>query len=213
MNNMKRRIFMSVFGVVVLGMSVSFFKLAAFGVDPYQTVLSGLDQLTPIPYGTLSLLLNVVLLTFSLIFNRKNIGIATFINLFFLGYITQYTMQFIQIFIPEPGIITRIIFMIIGIPMLCVSSAFYFTADLGVSTYDSIALTIANKWHIWKFKYVRICTDLCCVIIGITTFLMGHGKISQIPTFVGVGTIITAFFMGPLIEFFNEKIARPFLNR
>ena len=35
------------------------------------------------------------------------------------------------------------------------------------------------------------------------------------PTFgryVGVGTIITAFFMGPLIEFFNVKVARPMLN-
>ena len=29
----------------------------------------------------------------------------------------------------------------------------------------------------------------------------------------GVGTIITAFFMGPLIEFFNVKVARPFLAK
>jgi uncharacterized membrane protein YczE len=29
---------------------------------------------------------------------------------------------------------------------------------------------------------------------------------------VGIGTIITAFFMGPLIEFFNVRIARPLLN-
>ena len=28
----------------------------------------------------------------------------------------------------------------------------------------------------------------------------------------GPGTIITAFFMGPLIEFFNVQVARPFLN-
>ena len=30
--------------------------------------------------------------------------------------------------------------------------------------------------------------------------------------FLGVGTIITAFFMGPLIEFFNVHVARPFLD-
>jgi uncharacterized membrane protein YczE len=28
---------------------------------------------------------------------------------------------------------------------------------------------------------------------------------------INIGTIITAFFMGPLIAFFNEKLARPFL--
>ena len=36
--------------------------------------------------------------------------------------------------------------------------------------------------------------------------------LAQITGQVGVGTIITAFFMGPLIEFFNRKVARPFLN-
>jgi uncharacterized membrane protein YczE len=35
----------------------------------------------------------------------------------------------------------------------------------------------------------------------------------DIPTFAGIGTIITAFFMGSLIEFFNEKVARPILNK
>ena len=50
-------------------------------------------------------------------------------------------------------------------------------------------------------------------IIGIGLFLMAGGQIRQIPTIVGVGTIITAFFMGPLIEFFNVHITRPFLAK
>ena len=28
---------------------------------------------------------------------------------------------------------------------------------------------------------------------------------------VGIGTVVTAFFMGPLIDLFNRKVARPFL--
>lgn len=28
---------------------------------------------------------------------------------------------------------------------------------------------------------------------------------------VGAGTLVTAFFMGPLIEFFNRTVARSFL--
>ena len=39
------------------------------------------------------------------------------------------------------------------------------------------------------------------------------GDWSGVPTFAGIGTIITAFFMGPLIEFFCEKIARPMLGK
>ena len=40
---------------------------------------------------------------------------------------------------------------------------------------------------------------------------LAGGSIAAVPTIAGVGTIITAFFMGPLIEFFNVKVARPFL--
>lgn len=96
--------------------------------------------------------------------------------------------------------------------MICFGSAFYMTADLGVSTYDAIAIVMANKWKLGKFKYIRVCTDLVCVVLGIVLFLLGGGSAKNILTFVGVGTIITAFFMGPLIEFFNEKVTRPLVR-
>ena len=87
------------------------------------------------------------------------------------------------------------------------------TADLGVSTYDAVAIIMADTWHLGKFKYLRITTDIVCVLLGVALFLASSGIWKDIPTFAGVGTIITAFFMGPLIEFFNEKVARPILNK
>ena len=207
------RIFMSLCGVVVCAIAVGFFKMAALGVDPFQSLMSGLDQLIPIPFGTLYVIVNVVLLGFSLCFNRHNIGIATFINLFLLGYITQFTLELLQGWIPEPGLALRVVFLLIGIVVICIGSALYMTADLGVSTYDSVAITMANKWKWGKFQYIRIATDLVCVVLGITVFLIGGGSFSQVPEIVGIGTIVTAFFMGPLIEFFNVRLARPMLAR
>ena len=49
--------------------------------------------------------------------------------------------------------------------------------------------------------------------LGVSLFLMAGGTAGQIPTIAGVGTIITAFFMGPLIELFNVHIARPLLQK
>ena len=43
---------------------------------------------------------------------------------------------------------------------------------------------------------MRITTDLICVALG---FIMG--------CMPGVGTILTALCMGPLVSFFNEKLA------
>jgi uncharacterized membrane protein YczE len=210
---MAKRIGMSLVGVIICAISVGIFKIAAIGVDPFQSFMAGLDALVPTSFGTLYVIANAVLLLFALIFDRHYIGIATFINLFLLGYITQFTYQFLQTVIVDPSIVVRVICLVVGVVIICFGSAFYMTADLGVSTYDAVALIIVNTWKKGKFQYVRIITDLVCVGLGTVLFLMAGGAVAQIPTIVGVGTIITAFFMGPLIEFFNVHIARPFLSR
>ena len=207
----KKRIGMSLLGVIICAISVGIFKEAALGVDPFQSLMAGLDSFIPISFGTLYVITNAILLLFSLIFDRHYIGIATFINLFLLGYITEYSYKFIHQLIPDPSMAVRIICLIIGVVIICFGSSFYMTADLGVSTYDAIALIITSTWKKGKFKYVRIITDLCCIILGVILFILAGNKVADIPTIAGVGTIITAFFMGPLIEFFNEKIARPML--
>lgn len=207
-----RRILMSLGGVIICAVSVGVFKLAALGVDPFQSLMAGLDALIPIDFGTLYMIVNAVLLIFSLIVDRHNIGLATFINLFLLGYITQFSYDLFQRLIPDPSMVVRVLCLAVGILVLCIGSALYMTADLGVSTYDAVAIVLSSKWKLGKFKYVRICTDLICVALGCALFVLAGNEIGKIPTIAGVGTIVTAFFMGPLIDFFNRKIARPLLS-
>lgn len=207
-----RRILMSLCGVIICAVSVGIFKIAALGVDPFQSLMSGLDKLIPISFGTLYVIVNLLLLTFSLVVDRHNIGIATFINLFLLGYITEFTYEFLQTVIVNPSMPVRLLCLLVGIVIICFGSALYMTADLGVSTYDAVAIVLSGKWKLAKFQYCRIGTDLVCVVTGVVLFLFAGGTFGQIPTIAGIGTIITAFFMGPLIELFNVKIARPMLK-
>ena len=71
---------------------------------------------------------------------------------------------------------------------------------------------------IWPLSLPGVISGITMVFVpSLTTFVisdvLGGGKISAIPTIAGIGTIITAFFMGPLIEFFNIHITRPFLAK
>ena len=208
-----RRIFMSLAGVLICAVSVGVFKIAALGVDPFQSLMSGLDNWIPIPFGTLYVLVNLALLTFSLLADRRNIGIATFINLFLLGYITQFTYETLQLWLPSPSLPIRILCLLIGIVVICFGSALYMTANLGVSTYDAVAIVLSGKWKLGQFQYVRICCDLVCVALGVGIFLLSGGTLAQVPAIAGIGTVITAFFMGPLIQFFNDHIAIPLLHK
>ena len=210
-DHMVKRILMSIFGVLICGVAVGFFKRAMFGVDPFQSLMSGLDSIIPIDFGTLYVIVNVVMLLFSLIFDRHYIGLATFINLFLIGYVAEFSLKMLEKFFPSLGIPGRSVCLAIGILIICVASSFYMTADIGVSTYDAVALIIANTWRIGKFKYVRIITDVICVILGVILYFLSGASVSGIGAVIGAGTVITAFFMGPLLDFFARKLARPFL--
>ena len=78
---------MSLIGVFITALSIGTFKFAAFGVDPFQSLMAGIDSLFPLSFGTLYVIVNTLLLLFALIFDRHYIGIATMINLFLLSYL------------------------------------------------------------------------------------------------------------------------------
>ena len=206
-----KRIFMSLTGVIITAISVGAFKFAALGVDPFQTFMTGMDALIPIGFGTLYVIINAVLLLFALAFDRHYIGISTLINLFLLGYVVDFTVHLLTVLILEATIVIRVLSFLLGFVFLCLGSSMYMTADLGVSTYDAIALVCTNKWKLGKFRYVRITTDIACILLGVTAFLVSGGSANQISSFLGIGTVLTAFFMGPLIDLLNRKIAQPLL--
>ena len=144
------------------------------------------------------MLINAVLLVAVLVFDRHYLGVATLINLFLTGYIVDFCEQTLHRLAGEPSMTGRIVYLIAGIVLMCAASSLYFTADLGVSTYDFVALYLSKIQQKVPFRLVRILTDLVCVSVG---FALGFAP--------GVGTLVTAFFMGPLISYFNVHLAEP----
>ena len=195
MNESKRRLIMCITGVFLSGVAAGIFGFTAFGMDPFQVFAHGLWGLTPISYGTFYVILNGVLLAFMFFFNRRMIGLGTIINLFLLGYVVEYTGVLLQRAFPSPAVPLRVVLMIIALILASLAASLYFVADMGVSAYDWIALTISDRKG-WAFRAVRIATDFICVLTG---GLLGAK--------VGVGTVLTAFCMGPIIQFFNEKVS------
>ena len=211
-DRLTRRIVMSALGVVICGVSVGMFKHAALGVDPFQALMSGLDAVIPIRFGTLYVLVNLLLLLFALVFDRHKIGLATLINLFLLGYIAEFSQKCVFALLSDPSLPVRFVLLGAAIVIMCMASAFYFTADLGVSTYDALSLIWSERQKKLPFFACRVISDLVCVALGVALCRLAGFTLAGITREVGIGTVVTAFFMGPLIEFFNRTVARPFLN-
>lgn len=205
-NVLSVRIIFSILGVTLAGISVGFLKLAAFGVDPFQALMSGLNAVIPISFGTLYVIVGVVLLVFSLIVDKHYVGLASIITLSLQGYVIDFSTNVLFSLFPAAGFLLRAVSFLIGIIMLCFSTAIYFTADLGVSAYDAIALIITNTWKKGKFKFNRIMTDCVCVILGSAGYIAAGNPLYGLTAIVGIGTIVTAFCMGPLVDFFQTKV-------
>ena len=143
-NLTKRRILMMLIGVPLVGVSVAFFNVAEFGVDPFTVLVQGSFRQMPssISYGLTYIILSVIELIAIILLDRKKIGVGTLINLFLLGYITDYTSRFLRFALGDMigTMPIRILFMIIGVTLLSFSSGIYFTANMGVSTHDAVSL-------------------------------------------------------------------------
>ena len=197
MDEFKKRLIMCISGVFLSGVAAGIFGFTAFGMDPFQVFAHGLWGLTSLSYGTFYVILNGILLAFMFFFNRRMIGLGTIINLFLLGYVVEYTDLILGRVFPSPSVLLRIVLMIFALVLSSLAASLYFVAEMGVSAYDWIALTISDKKR-WAFRVVRIATDFICVLTG---GLLGAT--------VGIGTVLTAFCMGPIIQFFNENVSMP----
>jgi uncharacterized protein len=197
MSEKYRRVVMTVFGVLTAGFSVGMFNFSAFGMDPFQVLAHGISMHMPLGYGTFYSILNLLMLIVIFFVDRRKIGLGTFINIFLLGYVVQFSSWLFDSWMPNPSLGIKLLFLIIAVVIMCFGSSLYFTGDLGVSTYDAVALILSEK-KVARFQFCRIGSDFICTVCG---YLFGAT--------VGIGTLITAFFMGPVIEVFNRKVAIP----
>ncbi len=195
-----KRTIMALVGVAVGGVCVGIFNTALLGADPFTVFVAGIGNLFGKGYGSVYALVTGVFLLFVFLIDRHYIGIATIFNLFGIGTIAELTMNLITEFYHSGPIWVRITMLLFGVTLLSFASSLYFTADLGVSAYDAVALILSERLPV-PFRFLRIGTDLICVITG---FICGAT--------IGAGTLITAFFMGPFIHWFNIHAAQPILK-
>ena len=201
MTDKKLRITMSLVGVTLTGISVGIFQAATLGTDPLTCFATALANFFNSTYAVCFTIITGVLLLAVFFMKRHYIGLATILSLCLIGVMADTTRGLLELTIANPDMTIRIILMAFAVLLLSFASSLYFTADLGVSSYDAMALMASKDYNFASFRVCRVTTDLFCVIVGFT----GGADI-------GVGTVITAFMMGPFVQWFNEHFSEPLLK-
>lgn len=216
-HNMVKRCVLSVLGIIVMGFGISLFSVSGFGVDPFTSMNMNISSAIGVDYGTLQMLVNTVILLVVIIFaHRGLVGISTVVNMAGLGYAIQFFKDIIEPLFAEyyDVIIFRVLLLLAGIIILCFGSSMLFTTNVGVGPYDAIGYMFSQMIKV-PYKWMRIFTDVVVIAVGLTVSggLTGllHGDLSAVKN-IGIGTLITAFLMGPLVNFFAKKVSSKIMD-
>jgi uncharacterized membrane protein YczE len=197
--NLSKRIIMVCVGVLLLSVAIALSVYAGMGSDPCTCMNLGVSEKFGISFGNWQLILNCSILIFTFLFSRHFIGIGTLINMTAIGYLVDFFRWVFTVTLPvQPSLLLRVFMMALALVVLAFSAALYIYPRLGISPYDSIGYIMAEHFH-FQFRWCRIASDMLALLIG---WLCG--------SIVGIGTVLTAFCMGPLIKAFGDLIAKKF---
>ena len=207
----KRKLAAVILGNLILGIGVAILRFSQMGNDPFCASTMAISGGLGIGLGTYQLILNVVLFVFQLLWGRSYIGLGTFINLFLLGYIVQFITWVLDTIFGAGIALTlpqQLVIMVVALIILTFGLAMYQVAALGVAPYDFVALGLAERFPIPYFA-LRVGTDAICVLVILIA--VGIGFIGWEGSHLGIGTVITAFFLGPLVAYFS-KLHKKWVN-
>jgi uncharacterized membrane protein YczE len=166
------------------------------GLSPWDVLNQGLSKHTPLSFGFANVAVAIVVLGVAWSLGGTP-GIGTVANALLVG-------SFIQLLTSSPavrhlahdGLVARIPLLAAGIVLIGPASAFYIGADLGAGPRDTLMLVGARRTR-FRIGVVRATLEVCALGVGIA---LGG-------TF-GVGTVLFALLVGPIVELSFATLAR-----
>lgn len=179
-----RRLSQLIVGLVCFGLGIGLMVRGRIGVPPWDVLAQGLVNVAGLNFGTLTLLIGVVILLLWIPL-RERPGLGTVLNVLTLGPVAQVVLELIPEDLTLP---VRIGLFSLGIVLLAMGTGLYLGAAYGPGPRDGLmtGLHRVTGWPIWL---VRTLLEVSVLAIG---WLLGGN--------VGVGTLIFAFFIGPLAQ-------------
>lgn len=215
-SNMVKRVVFSFLSIVVMGFGISLFSVSGFGVDPFTSMNMNVASAIGVGFGTYQMIINAIILFYVIVVaHRGLVGVGTVFNMVACGYVCEFLQGLIQPMVAHNFIMpVRLALLGAGIVTLCFACSLFFTANVGVGPYDALGFMLCRGIHI-EHKFARVITDVSVVLIGLVVSggltALVKGDFSHIHN-VGIGTIITAFCMGPLINVFNKTVSSKLFN-
>jgi uncharacterized membrane protein YczE len=172
-------------GFLAWGLGLALFVRASLGMGPWDAFHQGLGFQLGITIGTASIIASVLVLLFWIPL-RQRPGIGTICNALAIGPFTDFFLWLLPQDIENLWLRGAMLF--VAMACIGVGSALYLPAGLGAGPRDGLMMGLHNKLG-WSIRLSRTAVEACALGVG---WAMGGT--------VGIGTLVFAFGIGPLVQ-------------
>lgn len=189
LSELRRRMPRLLAGILLLAPGIALILDAHLGVSPYDVLHQGLAEVSGLSFGTVVVLLGLVILVAWIPLGQR-LGIGTIINTLTVGFVVDAVLEVM----PEPeSLAWRWPMLLAGIVVTAIGMAMYIGAGLGPGPRDGLMTGIAAKGYaLWV---VRTVLEIVALVAG---WALGGD--------VGIGTVLFALGIGPLGHWFLARL-------
>jgi uncharacterized membrane protein YczE len=173
-------------GLVLFGVGIAVMAASGLGLGPWEVLHQGIANRTGLALGTVSVLVGIPVLALWWPLGERP-GIGTILNVALIGTATNLVLPLL----PHPGEpVGQLVMSVGGVLTIGLGSGLYLAADLGPGPRDGLMTGLHHRFG-WSIRRARTSVELIVLVVG---FLLGGT--------VGLGTILFAFGIGPIVQVF-----------
>ena len=180
-------------GLSLYGLAMALFVRAGLGLDPWDVFHYGVAKHLGLDLGTTVILVSIPVLLLWIPL-RQWPGFGTIANAIWIGIATNISLAVIP---TQHVLAVRIVLLPIALVINAIGGALYIGSQLGPGPRDGLMTGLHLRTGL-SLRLVRTCLELTVLIVG---WLLGG--------VVGIGTVLYAVSIGPLVQFFLRFLVVP----
>ena len=176
-------------GLWLYGLSAALMVRSGLGLDPWDVLHQGLAKHLGLAIGTVVIIVGAIVMLLWIPL-RQRPGIGTISNAILVGVSLNVSLQVLP---DVSSLSVRVVEMIGGVLLCGLATGMYIGADLGPGPRDGLMTGLARRTG-RSIRLVRTGLELTVLVTG---WLLGGT--------VGVGTVLFAVAIGPLVQLFLPR--------
>ena len=178
-----RKLLQVLLGTTLIGTGVALNFSSKLGLGPWGVFHEGISLNTTLSFGS-AIIATGVFVTFLWIPLKQRPGIATFVDIFWIGTVADLV---IGLDLDPESLLLKWIFVFIGIICIGSGTAIYVGADMGSGPRDGVMVGLESKGL--KIGMARNIIEVTALALG---WLLGGT--------VGLSSVVIAISIGPVVQ-------------